>query len=148
MYGSSCGSPCLILHPCRECHNTFTSHSSTSSQGQAWEENCSCVAACVFSEFLHGCSMHMHVCLDCMYLHACDTCLLTGSYACLFMFIRVQTIMHLLVKAVVMLVNIIWTVAQDWAVHLTLINSSSIHSVYDNSVTKWVSRHLKVQSIV
>lgn len=76
MYGSSCGSPCLILHACRECHNTFPSPSSTSSQGQAGEESCSHVCVCV-SQFRHSCSIHMHASADSIRLHARDTRLLS-----------------------------------------------------------------------
>lgn len=97
MYASSCGSPCLILHACRECHNAFTSHSSISWQGQAREENCLCVSVCVS---MRSCSIHMHVCVDSICLYAYKTQLLThstclcGMYVRLFLFIHVHTVLH------------------------------------------------------
>lgn len=88
MYGSSCGSPCLILHACRECHNTFTSHSSTSSQGQAGEESCFGASVNSYTVAPYIC---MHAGMDSIFLHACSSCLQTHLYACLFMFIHVWT---------------------------------------------------------
>lgn len=85
MYGSSCGSPCLILHASRKCHNTFTSHSSTSSQGQP-EKRVASVPACAPAKFLHSCSKCMHT----QTVYACmhTTRLLICSHSCLFMFIH------------------------------------------------------------
>lgn len=84
MYGSSCGSPCLILHACRECHNTFTSHSSTSSQGQAREENCSYVSACAL---VNLCTVAPYICMRMWTVYACmhmtHVCLLAHMHACL-----------------------------------------------------------------
>lgn len=103
MYGSSCGSPCLILHACRECHNTFTSPSSTSSQGQAGEESCSRVCVCLFpysGTVAPYICMHLRTVYGSMRVtHVCLLC----SRARRFVFIHVQTLVHLLAKPAVML---------------------------------------------
>lgn len=135
MYGSSCGSPCLFLHARRECHNTFTSHSSTSSQGQR-----------AASAPANSCTVAPYICMHTRTVYACLYArLLICPHACLTVFIHVQTLVRLLVNSAVMLANVICTVARGWADHLTLINSSSIHCVGDNRVSKQDPKHLKVR---
>lgn len=112
MYGSSCGSPCLILHACGECHNTFTSHSSTSSLGQAREEKPPlCVRLCFF---LNSCTVAPYICmgswplLSCM--HTVHVCLLADMYGCLCLFMYKHACV-LPLKPASMLANILSIVA-------------------------------------
>lgn len=128
MHVSSCGSPCLILHACRECHNTFTSHGSTSSQGQAREEHCLCVSA-----FANSCTAAPCICMFadrtiCRY----NQCAYSFTYGLVNIYSRTN---HCTSPLEVWC----WRHSDrkpDWANRLTLINRSSMHSVH--------SRHRRV----
>lgn len=144
MYGSSCGIPCLILHACRECHNTFTSHSSTSSQGQGGERRttsvCQPVRMWIYARLLYMhalCGQYKLACIRytfaylfiCMlgYVHPCaNTCACPHEACC-------YVGRHLL-----------YCIARP----SRPLNLKSSSSVCDNRVTKQDPKDLKVQSIV
>lgn len=132
MYGSSCGRPCLILHARGERHNTFTSHSSTSSQGHT-------TALLLQWPPAHPHTVAPYICMharpDRMCSRACDTCLPLArcTQACLCLLMCVDSIRTL--------AAVLCNKLHGWADQLREMNCSSVHGVY-NYDFQTISNHL------